>query len=187
MWCKNVDLPPEYEDKLRNLNLVNLKKMRQVYLQNKDERLNKFYQDVEQKNKRIFQLYKNNLEVGKLILAVLYLAEGAKSKSSIMFGNSDSLVIILFINLMRKCYKIDESKFRCTVQCRADQNIPDLERFWSGVTKIPLGQFYKARVDKRTIGQVSRKKDYKGVCRIDYFSADLDRELKYIAKNILIR
>jgi len=93
----------------------------------------------------------------------------------------------VFVDLMRKCYKIDESKFRCTVQCRADQNIKELEFFWSKTTDIPLKQFYKARVDKRTIGQISRKKDYKGVCRIDYFSSALDLELKYIAQVIMLK
>ncbi len=94
-----------------------------------------------------------------------------------MFGNSDPFIINLFVSLLRYCYSVDECKFRCTIQCRADQNIKELELFWSRVTKIPLLQFYKARVDPRTVNKPSKKKDYKGVCRIDYFSADLFFEI----------
>ena len=62
-------------------------------------------------------------------------------------------------------------------QCRADQDIKKLEKFWSKITKIPPSQFYKARIDKRTIGKKTLKLEYKGVCRIDYFSADIFTEL----------
>ena len=102
-----------------------------------------------------------------------------------MFGNSDPAVVRMFVDLMRECYTLDERKFRCTLQCRADQDIKKLERFWSETTKIPREQFYKARIDKRTFGQVSEKQEYKGVCRIDYFSSALDLELKRIARQML--
>ena len=102
-----------------------------------------------------------------------------------MLGNSEPLVIRLFLNLLRYCYNIDESKFRCTLQCRADQNIPKLEKFWSQITNIPLAQFYKARIDPRTIGKPSNNPNYKGVCRIDYFSGDIFMELKQIMSLIL--
>src|SRR3989344_4731505 len=128
----------------------------------------------------------SNKHSRKIVLVILYLAEGSKSaRGSLMFGNSDPAVVLMFINLMRECYKLDERKFRCTLQCRADQDIKKLERFWSKTTKISLGQFYKARVDKRTLGQISKKQDYKGVCRIDYFSSAVDLELKRIAQQIL--
>ena len=88
---------------------------------------------------------------------------------------------------MRNCYNIDESKFRCTIQCRADQDIPYLEKFWLRLTKIPKKQFYGARVDPRTIGKPSLKPDYKGVCRLDYFSARIYNELLVMGKMIISR
>lgn len=59
-----------------------------------------------------------------------------------------------------------------------------MEKFWSKITKIPFLQFYKTRIDNRTIGKLSKNKNYKGVCRIDYFSADLFLELMQIPKTI---
>lgn len=121
-----------------------------------------------------------------MILATLYLAEGGKHGNGlIQLGNSDPGVIRLFMDLMRYVYSIDPSKLRCTVQCRADQNIPALEKFWSSITQVPLSQFYKARVDQRTVGVKSIKKDYKAVCRIDYFSAHVYNDLLVAGKILL--
>jgi hypothetical protein len=86
-------------------------------------------------------------------------------------------MIRLFVFLMRKCYSVDESKFRVTVQCRADQNPAELAAYWSAVTNIPLAKFYKPQIDPRTIGKPSKKLNYKGVCRIDYLSASVYHEL----------
>ena len=185
-WCHDIKLPTDYISKLKKINFINFRKMREVFEKNREEKHKIFFRNMELQNQRLFQLYEKSFDAKKLILVILYLTEGSKSKrGSLMFGNSDPLIVKAFVDLMRKCYKIDESKFRCTVQCRADQDIQELESFWFKITGIPLKQFYKARVDKRTIGQESRKKDYKGVCRIDYFSSAVDLELKYIAKVLL--
>lgn len=118
-------------------------------------------------------------DVAKIALAMLYLGEGFKSKNmaGLGFGNSDPKVISLFLKLLRQSYPIDETKFRCTVQCRADQDAAQLEAFWSQVTGIPTDKFYAARVDLRTLGQPSRKPEYKGVCRINYFSAHIFHDI----------
>lgn len=117
-------------------------------------------------------------DVAKIAVAMLYLGEGAKNRRGpLLFGNSNPGIMQLFLNLLRHSYAIDERKFRCTVQCRADQNVNQLEQFWPQITKIPFAQFYKTRIDPRTIGKPSKKLDYKGVCRIEYFSADLYQEI----------
>ena len=121
----------------------------------------------------------------KLLLTCLYLSEGGKTtKGSLMFGNSDPLIIKLFIKLLNIIYKIDKDKFRCTLQCRADQNTKLLKKFWSKITGIPPKQFYKPQIDKRSLGKRTLKKEYKGVCRIDYFSAEIFHELTVVGKII---
>tara|TARA_Y100000310_G_scaffold322048_1_gene380569 strand:- start:425 stop:1108 length:684 start_codon:yes stop_codon:yes gene_type:complete len=152
--------------------LVNEKRRRE-YIQGVRDRVIHLSEEIRKKNS------------AKIALAMLYLGEGAKrTRGSLMFGNSDPLVIRLYLNLLRSCYSIDENKFRCTLQCRADQNIKKLEKFWSNTTKIPPKRFYKAQIDSRTIGKPSRNPKYKGVCRIDYFSADIFNELVQTIKVI---
>ena len=133
-----------------------------------------------------FQPLANALDdanTAKIALALLYLAEGGKNrKGALMFGNSDPGIICLFLRLLRQCYAVREDRFRCTVQCRSGQHAETLERFWSKTTNIPRTQFYKTRVDQRTAGKPVKNPAYKGVCRIDYFSADIFTELTIIAR-----
>lgn len=123
-------------------------------------------------------------ETAKIALAMLYLGEGKKQGGSISFGNSNPETVLTFLGLLRSLYPIDEKKFRVTVQCRADQSSSRLLQYWSELTGIPTDQFYRTRVDKRSIGAPTKKKGYKGVCRIDYFSADLFNELRIIAEMV---
>lgn len=117
-------------------------------------------------------------DFAKAVLAALYLAEGGKNrKGALMFGNSNPEIISLFLNLLRCVYQIENSKFRCTLLCRADQNLEKSESFWVSITGVPKEQFYKPRIDSRTIGKKSRNPEYKGVCRIDYFSAQVYNDL----------
>jgi hypothetical protein len=183
-WCRNIELPFGYQRKIQEYNKFNLKKAQKIALLVNKHKRKQYLNLITNRNRHLAELIKDK-NVAKIALAMLYLGEGSKKqKGSLMFGNSDPLIISLFLYLLRHCYKIDENKFRCTLQCRADQDIKKLEKFWSKTTNIPLAKFYKARVDPRTIGKPSIKTDYKGVCRIDYFSAELFIELKKIAEII---
>jgi hypothetical protein len=141
-------------------------------------------------NIRLSNLYLKDVfsdkDVAKVGLTMLYLCEGSKRrKSSLYFGNSDPGIIQLFLRLFRDCYIVDERKFRGTVQCRADQDTEKLMRFWSETTLIPPNQFFHPQIDKRTIGIPTRKANYRGVCRIDYFSAAIYNELMVIGELLL--
>lgn len=125
--------------------------------------------------------YLTTLSSKKAILGALYLAEGTKGqRGGPTFGNSDPEIIKLYLRLLRECFEIDESKFRCTLQARAGQDIEALEDFWLEVTRIPKSQLYRARIDARGDGLLTRKPDYKGVCRIDYFDTNLLYEISAI-------
>jgi len=183
-WCSKVKLPKEYQDKIREINLNSAQKGREVALIINRIKREKYLKSVADRNKHLAKALKNK-DIAKIALAMLYLGEGSKTqRGSMKFANSESFIISLFLSSLRYCYNIDENKFRCTLMCRADQNTKKLEKFWSQITKIPLSQFYKARIDPRTIGKPSKKLDYKGVCCIDYFSGDLYAELMSLPKNL---
>lgn len=183
-WCNSVVLPQEYREKIKELILNNSRKGRIIALAVNKVKRQKYLDSVAERNKHLANLLENR-DIAKIAIAMLYLGEGSKTrKGSLMFGNSDPLIVGLFLHLLRHCYSIDERKFRCTVQCRADQDTRKLEVFWHSVTKIPTSQFYRAQIDPRTVGKPSKKPDYKGVCRIDYFSADISIELEQIVRII---
>ena len=179
-WCECVSLSFKQRLKIKDKIILNASKGRALALEVNRAKRNEYLNSV--KN-RVVHL-KNRIDdknVAKIAIAMLYLGEGSKgNRGALMFGNSDPKTINLFLKLFRACYDIDENKFRCTLLCRADQNIKKLEKFWSITTKIPLDKFYKARIDPRTIGKKSKKPEYKGVCRIDYFSGDIFNEIMKI-------
>ncbi len=182
LWCEKVPLLPEYQKRLKNTILINSEKGRKIALVVNRVKREKYIREVKNRVVHLRNKFRDR-DAAKIALAMLYLGEGSKRQhGSLVFGNSDPVTIKLFLHLLRYCYDVDENKFRCTLQCRADQNIKELEIFWARMTRIPLRQFYKARVDARTIGKPSKKLDYKGVCRIDYFSGDIFMELKQIVE-----
>jgi len=52
------------------------------------------------------------------------------------------------------------------------------------VTNLKKEKFYKTRIDPRTIGKPSKKLDYKGVCVINYFSAEVYYDLIVLGEMI---
>ncbi len=143
-WCHHLYLKTTERKILEESVKENSKKGMEVARMVNKKRREKYLESINFRNKHLSQILENT-NVAKVVLSTLYLAEGAKSltRGSLYFGNSDPFIINMFLSLLRKCYKIDESKFRCTVQCRSDQNIDYLEKFWSAVTNISLKNFYK--------------------------------------------
>jgi len=184
-WCNNVKMPASYENRIKNINKKNLSKARILSIRSKKQEQSNRLNKILSANKHLARI-KYDIDSAKALLAMLYLCEGTKSISNatITLGNSDPKIISLFLQLLRFCYRIDENKFRCTIQCRDDQNIKELEKFWSSITNIPKSNFYSARIDPRSIGKKSHKSDYKGVCRINYFSADIFWNLMKIGEII---
>ncbi|MFH1780644.1 MAG: hypothetical protein ABH841_01410 [Candidatus Nealsonbacteria bacterium] len=184
-WCQGVVLPNWYINKIRNLNNTSLTKAQvvaQASLQHKREIfLDKIRLDAEKIIKKF------NLENLKTVLSILYLGEGAKWKghSGLMLGSSDPQIILLYLSLLEKCYKIKVGNLKCRISYRADQNIHELEKYWSIVTGIPRENFYKTKPDPRTIGKKTKKTDYKGVCVISCAGAHIQLELEEIAKILL--
>ena len=176
-WFKNIILPKKYYAQIRKNNLEHLKKARIKALFIIREKRKEYLENLE-KNNLFIKKSLNDKKTAKIALTMLYWAEGSKSRrGALVFGNSDPQMIKFFLKLLKICYYIDQTKFRCTVQCRADQNLEQLKKYWLKVTNIPINQFYETRIDPRTIGKKSKNSDYMGVCRIDYFSGNVYNDL----------
>lgn len=181
-WCKNTPLPKDYLDRIAKLNIVNLHRGRTIAIGINKIRREEYLKEINKINLPISVGIDNQM-TAKIALAMLCLGEASKSGngSSFYFGNSNPKIISLFLELMKRCFDFKLEKVRCTVQCRADQNIPVLEEFWMEITKIPKSQFYKAQVDPRTIGKITKKLEYKGVLRVDYFDSKVRHELESLS------
>lgn len=76
--------------------------------------------------------------------AALYWGEGYNaSRNEIIFANTDPRMIKLMMLFFRRICKVPETKFRGKVCIHPHLNIKAAEKFWSGVSNIPLKQFNK--------------------------------------------
>lgn len=181
-WFKKVVLPKDYYIKVSRLNKENLNKARLIAIESNKIKRQEFLKGLDRINLSVASSI-HNTKTAKIALAMLCLGEASKStkKTSFYFGNSDPKTILLFLELLKTSFDYKLDKIRCTVQCRADQNTEDLEKFWMQVTKIPKELFYKSRVDPRTIGKPTKNTNYRGVLRIDYFDSRVRLELESLA------
>ncbi len=175
-WCSRISLSPEAQAVLRKRMSGDPYRIAIVKLLAKVRREKRRVQ-VQEKHSHLLD-WLDNLDVAKIALTMLYLGEGRKDERGVMtFGNSNPEIVRLFMTLFTQVYETELSKFRITVQCRADQNVRKLERFWRKVIGIPGIRLYKTRIDERTRGKPTKRKDYMGVCCISYHDTKIQFEL----------
>lgn len=179
-WCKNVSLPESYRKRIAELNITNFNKARLIGLEVNKVKREELLQGIVDINLPLSHRIKDR-EIAKIALSMLCLGEASRTRGSFSLGSSDPRIIIIFLQLLKVCFNFRVEKVRCTVQCRADQDTEILEKFWLDVTKIPKRLFYKTRVDPRTMGRPTRKKNYKGVLKVDYFDTRVQIELETLA------
>lgn len=100
----------------------------------------------------------------KCLCGLLYGCEGSKypAHNGVAFTNSDPRLIKSFINLMRKAYSLDETKWRLHLQIHSHQDYEKLKNYWSELLNISNNQFFKPTVTKAR-GRKHRK-EYLGTC-----------------------
>ncbi len=184
-WCESVSLPKWYKNKLKELNELNIGKAQQYAFVQLHKKRREYLEQTHREAGNIFRKF--NMSGLKMMLAMLYLGEGSKisGRSGLCLGSSDPNIITLYILLLERCYGILIDKLRCRISYRADQNIKELEKYWSRITGIPLKNFYKTKFDPRTVGKPTKNLNYKGVCVITCAGARIQLELETFPKLLL--
>ena len=122
----------------------------------------------------------------ELALAFLYLGEGAKTRDRTTLGSSDPRIARFFIQSLRSIYHVPTENIKCHLHLRADQKPQVAKRYWSKELGLPLSNFGKASIDKRTLGKPTYP-HYKGVCLISCGRVEIQRRLMYIANGFCDR
>lgn len=118
-----------------------------------------------------------NKDVLKSLAAMLYWAEGSKSDRGLtVFTNTDPLLSLFYIDLLRKTFALDESKLRIRLHLHYYHKHSEALDFWSNLLKVPKSQFGKIYVKKRS-KQKRFRQNFKGICFIIYNDVSVRREL----------
>ena len=113
----------------------------------------------------------------KLCAGIMYGCEGSKYPSSngVAFTNSDSNLVAAFISLMRKAFRLDETKWRVHLLIHSNQNYSQMVSYWSRLLKVQKSQFIKPTITV-PLGKKHRN-EYKGTCSLRYNSCVLQLKL----------
>lgn len=80
----------------------------------------------------------------------LYIGEGAKSTQAVYFANSNPAVILLMIKWLTKNLGLNQKNIRLCIHIYPDCDEKECLLFWSKLTNIPINQFRKTSIDRRT-------------------------------------
>ena len=179
--CKNVEVSLEGKERIRRI--IDNNRDSALLKANEVNRL-AFELKLEgyRKDNASLSTFMMNREAKIIALAMLYLGEGAKwqKSRSPKLSSSNPKIIYIYMQLVQDCYNLPFEKFRARIQHRANQNSDELVAYWSTITGIPRVKFYKSYIDKRTIGKVTKKPNYKGVCTISSPGTHIQLELDQI-------
>lgn len=178
-WVSDVVLTKEQNEKLKN-NQINTR-----FGNNKELMCNvalinsKRYYDLRKKyqdeGRKLFDKY--NKDVDFISGLMLYWAEGTKSKNCLSFVNSDSCMVVFFVNFLRKYFFIIEQKIECSIQYYTNNGYSkdDIEKYWMNLIGLDISNMRKCYVDYRPVKSMGRKvgKCPYGICRINYSSVEL--------------
>lgn len=121
------------------------------------------------------------IENQRLLCAMIYWCEGSKSKSdSVRFTNSDPNLLKTFLQLFRKSFNLDESKFRVCVHLHKYHNVDKQLNFWSKTLRIQLRQFVKPYLKKSS--GLYKKDGYQGCVSLRYYDVSIARKLTALAQ-----
>ncbi len=127
--------------------------------------------------KSLNSLSKINTVLARVLSAIIYWCEGSKypSSNTLTIVNSDPELIFTFIWLLRKAFKLDESKFSVHLQIHTTHSFYEMRKYWSELLKIKSSQFMKP-----TITSPNGKKHrslYNGTCTVKYHDYKLQLKL----------
>ncbi|MDP3917889.1 MAG: hypothetical protein Q8Q30_01805 [Candidatus Woesebacteria bacterium] len=166
---------------LNNIRPLAIKKLKSL----REDRLNLISKKVQNE---IPNYPTGNMFFNKGLLSMLYWAEGSKGRGNVSFANTDPNLALLYITLLRKCYKLDETKFRMRLHLHYYHNVTEIRNYWSELLEIPLSRIGKIYFKKRGNSGKRFRKNFYGICFIIYYSENLRYEIletgKLLAKNM---
>jgi len=174
LWCHNVKLNENAQKRISGRMAIGIKKAKAVLRFKKEKIINEISENAD----KYLSFVKSNKKINKLLCSFLYWGEGEKNRNTVVFVNSDPIMIKCFLNLFRSSFSLDESKFRVLVHVHEYHNDNEIKKYWSEITSIPLEQFSKSYKKPHT-GKNLRK-GYKGTISIRYYDYKIALELGFI-------
>jgi transcriptional regulator with XRE-family HTH domain len=163
-WVKDIQLSKDQKNRLKIKSI----KFGNTFSRDKFKKIRIEYQEEGEKKAK----EKNWLHISG---CMLYWAEGAKKKNSVIFVNSDIDMVKLFVNFLKTFFKLDNSKFIIQIYCYDGNgiSIKNIEKYWVYNLNL-LGCTLKKSYVKHAPNIYAKrgKLDY-GTCRLIVYSTKI--------------
>ncbi len=173
-WVGRLPRAQEFKNATRIQWLAELRIKAGVF--NKNKRIKWVNETKVKCQKEVELLSTSSISLKKALLAMLYWAEGGKTGSVAQFVNTDPKLMSLFINLLRQCFTLDESKFRVRLHLHYYHCAKESIDFWSNILNIPKEKFGKIYWKKRSKEKTFRK-NQAGICTLRYNNVRVQVEI----------
>lgn len=140
LWVRDIELTPKQKRKLseKGVRKETIEKRRITRLTRENTRRQIIIDNAKREINRL------SIKDLKITGIALYWGEGSKTpRSGVQFSNSDPRTIQLMMQFFKRCCKVPEYKFRGHVLLHPHLNVKKAEKYWSNISGIPTGQFYK--------------------------------------------
>lgn len=183
-WLKNVDISKVQSLKLYSNWVSGIKDGRtKGAMANRVAKINRL-QAIDNDVQKEYASKHLAEDVLQMLFVGLYLGDGFKIEGRVGLGNADPGIVLLFVVLLEKLYKVDRSRLKAQIFARADQDESKLLDYWSDQLNLDSAQFYKTQFDYRTKGKDSHI-NYHGVCAVSYNDTLLQRKILAIGKEMI--
>jgi hypothetical protein len=109
-----------------------------------------------------------DVSLAKFYSSLLYGCEGSKYPASnfVAFANSDPLLVLTFLKLLRKSFNLDRNKLYARLQIHSNHDYSVLRKYWSKLLNIAENKFIKPTI---TIPRGRKhRRLYLGTCTVKY-------------------
>jgi len=173
-WLKGIKLTPEQEKKLQeniNKSTYNARvKAAWTKKKLKKEKIELIYKEAK---KEYYLLKQSSLF---LVGLTLYWAEGNKKTEMFQFTNSDPRAVKIIMDWLLKICKIPKKDIKPRIYIHKIYAHENCEKFWSGITKIPVNKFQKT-IFKPTTHKTKKNPFYKGCIQLRVLKIDFYRKV----------
>lgn len=174
LWTRDIELTSQQLEKLYERNPGMLKS--NGWQKNADNHREKrrYYQKEGRQDAQIKDLL-------HAMGCMLFWAEGAKTKNSIIFSNSDPDMMFLFVRFLRESIGVKTEEMRLSVNCHLGNGhtSKQVEDFWLKCLGLPQSCLNKTTINRpsKYSKKLKRNKLKNGVCRISVHDTEKTQRL----------
>ncbi|MHB8904396.1 MAG: hypothetical protein ACYC40_04855 [Patescibacteria group bacterium] len=178
LWARKEIISESGKKRMHNLIIFSQIKARKILFDKQE----KYYKDLDNKCSVLKNGGKYKKDDLKIFLALIYWAEGTKTKKNLGFTNSDPDMIKIYLKLLRASFDIKEEKLSAWLHLHDYHNRQEMIDFWSKITGID-----KKRIsiyNKEHSGK-QKKEGYKGCISVRYGDYRIFDEIMLIIKRFV--